>query len=281
LISELLDEYKETDEQQKELLVNEFINRLWNSNYTYKTYKKYYTYIVKDDLLHNRMDLIELFNKYNMIEFAVCRSFYDKKLTPFDYIRIHINNMFGYLTDQNVYLSKQYYQLLLIPKHEYFSTINKLKTGELVDCAEIKNNITSALSEAEKEKEQSINKKLNISWKEYKKLIELYIRRLFNNYIPMEEYESKYGWEMHVNVDGWSEDNYIVKYFSKSLTGYLRNYVRDSLITKKRCSKCNKEVSNKNKFCHTCSEINRKEKRILYNKKYYSKIKNNQRYLSE
>jgi hypothetical protein len=64
LISELLDEYKEIDDHRKEILVNEFINRLWKSNYTYKTYKKYYTYIVKDDLLDNRIDLIDLFNKY-------------------------------------------------------------------------------------------------------------------------------------------------------------------------------------------------------------------------
>jgi hypothetical protein len=238
LISELLHEYKEVDEHKKEQLLNEFINRLWKSNYTYKTYKKYYTYIVKDDLLENRIDLIELFNKYSMIEYSVCRSFYDKQLTPIDYIRIHINNMYGYLTDKNVYLSKQYYQLLLTPKHEYFSTIDKIKNGEVADCLEIEKRIVDSFTEADRIKQESIDKKLNLSWKEYKKLINSYIERLFNNYIPLEDYECKHGWEMHVNVDGWSEDNYAVKYFCKSLTGYLRNYIRDHSIPKRKCLKC-------------------------------------------
>lgn len=260
MLNELLDEYKDCTEDQKVKLVNEFINRLWKSEYTYKTYKKYYTYFVNEELLNFRDDLIELFNKYNMVEFSVCRSFYDKQLNSFDYIKIHINNMYGYLTDKNVYLSKDYYKLLLTPKHEYFSVINKLKNGEIVDCKEIKNRITSAFSEAQKIKEKTINRKQDITWKEFKKLIETYIERLFKNYIPLHEYEIKNGWEMQVNVDGWSEDNYIVKYFCKSLTGYLRNYVRDckpkDSKKKKCCMVCKlpiENTGNKKSYCEKCA----------------------------
>ena len=270
MLNEFLDDYKESDEQQKDKLLNEFINRLWKSDYTYKTYKKYYTYIVKDELLQHRTDLIELFNKYSIVEYSVCRSFYDRQLTPFDYIRIHINNMYGYLTDKNVYLSKEYYQLLLIPKHEYFSTIDKLKNGELVDYEEVENRIINAFDEAEKVKQQSIEKKLNLTFKEYKMLINSYISRLFINYIPLHEYEEKHGWEMHVNVDGWSEDNYIVKYFCKSLTGYLRNYIKSLSIKDKKCITCDiaiESTSNRQKYCDKCKkEIVRMQTRLRVNK---------------
>ena len=270
MLNEFLDDYKESDEQQKDKLLNEFNNRLCKSDNTYKTNKKYYTYIVKDELLQHRTDLIELFNKYSIVEYSVCRSFYDRQLTPFDYIRIHINNMYGYLTDKNVYLSKEYYQLLLIPKHEYFSTIDKLKNGELVDYEEVENRIINAFDEAEKVKQQSIEKKLNLTFKEYKMLINSYISRLFINYIPLHEYEEKHGWEMHVNVDGWSEDNYIVKYFCKSLTGYLRNYIKSLSIKDKKCITCDiaiESTSNRQKYCDKCKkEIVRMQTRLRVNK---------------
>lgn len=266
LISELLDDYKESDEEHKEQLVNEFINRLWKSNYTYKTYKKYHTFILNEDLLQNRIDLINLFSKYNIIEYLVCKSFYDKQLSPFDYIRIHINNMYGYLIDPDVYLPKEYYQLLLTPKREYFSVINKLKNGEKVNCHDIVNTITSSMSKAEGIMVKVINKKIVMAWKEYKNLINSYIIRLFNNYTPLHEYEEKHGWEMHVDVDGWSEENYIVKYFCKSLTGYLRNYVRDSKqkkIKKKHCLICENPIespNNRSKYCQPCAKMVDKNK---------------------
>jgi hypothetical protein len=259
LISGLLEEYKESDDEHKVKFVNEFINSIWKSNYTYKTYKRYYTFTVNEDLLHNRKDLIEMFNKYSIIEFTVCKSFYDKQLIPYDYIRIHINNMFGFLTDQNVYLPREYYQLLLSPKHEYFSIIEKLKQGIDVNCNEVEKSITSSLLQADEIKLAAIKKKLEMPWKDYKKLINSYIERLFNNFTPLHEYEEKHGWEMHVDVDGWSEDNYIVKYFCKSLTGYLRNYVRDSLVLEKTCISCGLKISKRKKYCEGCYKEHRKK----------------------
>lgn len=258
MLNDILEEYKESNDEHKAKLIKEFTNMIWNSKYTFKTYKRYYTYKVNEELLNNKQDLIELFNKYQIIEYPFCKSFYGTKMSSVDYIRIHINNMYGYLADKNVYLSKEYYQLLLTPKNEYFKTIDKLKNDESVNANEIENRIFNAFDIAEQSKEKCLEKKLNIKWKDYKKLINTYFERMFNNYIPPHEYELQHGWEMNVNVDGWNEDNYIIKYFCKSLTGYLRNYVRDSKpkeVKKKNCSVCNTAFiysSNKRIYCDKC-----------------------------
>lgn len=270
MLGEILDEYKESNEEQKAKLIKEFTNMIWRSKYSFKTYKKYYTYKVNEELLNSRNDLIDMFSKYQIIEFTFCKSFHGTKLNSIDYIRIHINNMYGYLVDKNVYLSREYYHLLLVPKNEYFKTIEKLKNGENVNCEEIESRITQSLQESERIKEKSLEKKLNMKWSDYKKLINTYIERMFNNYIPPHEYEDKHGWEMHVNVDGWNENNYIIKYFCKSLTGYLRNYVRDRKpkeIKTKSCSVCNIEISNTNnkkKYCEKCAKIIKNEQNKVY-----------------
>jgi predicted nucleic acid-binding Zn ribbon protein len=278
LLSELLEEYKElTDEKQKQELIKTFQNKLWNSKYTHKTSKKYYKFKINETLLNNRSDLIEIFNKHKIIEYTVCKSFYKKILSPIDYIRIHINNMFGYLVDKNIYLPKEYYQLLLTPKNEYFHVIEMLKSGEQVDCNELKYRINFALTEAEEIKSQVMQNKIELRWSEYKKLINIYIERLFNNYIPPHEYENEHGWEFITNIDSWNENNYIVKYFCKSLTGYLRNYIRDSKpkeVKKKSCVVCGTEInskSNRKKYCDECFKVIRRNQNRQNFKKWYDK----------
>jgi hypothetical protein len=282
LLSEILEEYKESNEEQKAKLIKEFTNMIWKSKYSFKTYKKYYTYKVNEELLNGRNDLIEMFSKYQIIEFTFCKSFHGTKLNSIDYIRIHINNMFGYLVDKNVYLSREYYHLLLVPKNEYFKTIEKLKNGENVNCEEIENRIIQSLQESEIIKEKSLEKKLNMKWSDYKKLINTYIERMFNNYIPPHEYEEKHGWEMHVNVDGWNENNYIIKYFCKSLTGYLRNYVKSINRKDKQCEICNITLIGitKKRYCEKCAIKRKKESNKQADKKYKRKKREKITYLS-
>lgn len=265
-LNQILEEYRESEGKQK--ILEYFLTQLWNSKYTFKKYKKYYKYKVHEDLLDNRQDLIDLFNRYSDIEYIVCKSFYrDAKLKSIDYIRVHINNMYGYLVDKDVYYKKKYYDLLLTPKKEYFRIIKiKKEKGNLneVDYNEVKQNIEDNLQGAELIKLECINKKHNIKFKEYKEIINIFIEKIFNNYIPAEDYEKEKGWELKVIVDGWSEDNYVIKYFCKSLTGYMRNYIRKLNSGKYiQCTECNKLIkptNNKNKYCKECArEVNIKK----------------------
>ncbi|KAA9007371.1 hypothetical protein F4V43_02470 [Paenibacillus spiritus] len=262
-LNQLLEEYKETDDEKEKLqLFKEFTDRLWKSKYSFKKYKKYHTFNVSETALLHRQELIELFNKYNEIEYTVCKSFYNKRLDSIDYIRVHLNNTYGYLVDKDVYFNKEYYRLLITPKREYFKVIKALSNGEVVDCEEVEKNIVSALSEAEIVKMKSINKKISLTFSAYKKLINSYLERIFNNYKPVHEYEQEHGWEMRIVVDGWSEDNYIIKYFCRSLTGYMRDYARDQRGFKKKdkiisCEKCGsliKKNRNVHKYCSPCAK---------------------------
>src|SRR5690606_14966227 len=112
---------------------------------------------------------------------------------------------------------------LKTPKQEYFKAVKKRGN---VNYEEVKERIEKALAEAEMVKKESIAKKIDMPFKDYKQLINGFIERIFNNYIPIEEYEKKHGWDFKVFVDSWSEDNFIIKYFCKSLTGYMRKYVK-------------------------------------------------------
>lgn len=269
MLDELLDEYKETMNIN---LIKEFTDMLWNSKYTLKKHKKFYKYKINEYELKEREDLISLFDKYNYIELTFCKSYYKKRLSYIDYIRVHVNNMYAFLVDKSVYLPKKYYQLLLTPKKEYYRVVESLKNGEIVQCEDVKANIENALTEAEQIKLSAIEKKIELKWKDYKKLINTYIERIFNNYLSPTEYEKKYGWNMDVNVDGWSENNYVIKYICKSLTGYMRNYLKANIIKEKACVICGIDISNKrsNKYCgKQCWKVGRR----TINQRYYAKNK--------
>jgi hypothetical protein len=267
-LNQILDEYKESDDKQK--ILNEFLDLLWNSKITYKKYKKYHTYKIYNNLLDNRIDLIDLFNEYKSIEYIVCKSKYDKNnMKPIDYIRLHINNMYGYLFDDRVYYNKQYYNLLLTPKREYFRIIKLCKENgsiQEIKYEDVKNNIENAFKQVETIKSESINKKYKMKWKNYQLIINSYIVKIFENYISVEDYENKNGWDNRVNIDGWSEDNYIIKYFCKSLTGYMRNYIKQSKRSKdKQCIKCGKKIpiGTRRKYCEKCAgEIQFEQKKV-------------------
>lgn len=280
-LNQILEEYKVSDNKQQ--IIDDFINRLWDSEYVFKKYKKQYKYEVFDELLDYRQDLIELFNKYSMIEYTVCKSFYKKKLESIDYIRVRLNNMYGFLFDKDVYYNRKYYNLLLTPKKEYFRLVNiKKDVGNIDDIKydNIFNNIENAFEEAEIIKQESVNKKHNISFNNYKKLINTYIERIFNNYKSIEEYEKDHEWELNIKVDGWSEDNYAIKYFCKSLTWYLRNYIKDinnNTDKYKECVSCGSLfafTNNKSKYCLTCAKEIKREQNRIADRKYKLKIRN-------
>lgn len=279
MLSQLLEDYKEAEFEDKDQYIDEFKKMIWKSKYTYKVQKKYITFKLNESALNFDKKLIEIFELYQSTEFSLCKSFHKGKLKSADYIRIHINNMYGFLTKPEVYLPKEYYQLMLVPKDEYYKVVENIKNGAIIDVDSIRIKISDSISKAEKIKSEHLNKKIKLTWKDYKGLINKYIDRLFDNYTPIYEYEEKNGWKMEVDTDNWSEDNYVASYFCKSLTGYMRNYVRDSkprASKVKFCKLCDLEIyaiNNRKTYCNTCAserEKNRKLKVWHKNKHKYS-----------
>ncbi|MFJ3388780.1 hypothetical protein [Lysinibacillus sp. NPDC086135] len=280
MLNELLEDYQEFNEDEA---LDEFLRLLWNSKYGCRTYKKFYTFNLQPSALNNNQELIDLFEPYQKIEIKHAKSYYKDKPSSIDMIRVHINNMYMYLTNEDVYLSKEYFNAKIQPKKLYYEATQKLKNGETIDVDELKDRIHKSQIQAEEFRQRDVDKKISISFREYKSIINNYILRLFNNYKPPHEYEKLYGWEITSYHNAWHEDNFIVKYFCKSLTGYMMNYMK-SLKPKieiiKKCNQCEvsyKPNSNRQKYCNVCSaETERKRQLIKWhkNKNKYKKLPN-------
>ncbi|SEF95479.1 hypothetical protein [Paenibacillus sp. UNC499MF] len=255
-LNELLEDYAASS--HKEELAREFIRLLWQSGCTSKNYSRFYTFKVDASLLGKCPDLADLFSEYNRTLYTVAKSYYKGSLEPVDYIRIHVNNVYARLCDPDVYYDKTYYACLQTPKKEYYKAVQKLKDDENVDAETIRDNIRRELAAAERIRKQCLENKLELSWAEYKELINGFIRRIMDNYVTIEEYESRHGWEIKASIDGWSEDNYAIKYFCRCLTGYMLNYIRDRRpkpLKRKPCIVCSEEFiykSSKKQYCDPC-----------------------------
>ena len=263
-LTEILEDYKDGDDELKKDILIDFKKKLWSSKCKFKKYTKKYSFTIDENIIH-RQDLKDLLNKYNSIEYTVNKSIYKSKMNSVDYIKVHINNLYGVKFDNNVYLNKEYYNYLLTPKKEYFKIINFIKKGgdeNKINIEDISKTIIENLELAKKEKIKSINRKCNLKWTEYKKLINTYIERIFNNFIPLEEYEDD-DWEIdNVIIDGWNEDNYIISYICTSLGGYIKTYCRKMQGINQRkkykfCDNCGKPIEKTNgrkKYCSTCAK---------------------------
>lgn len=280
MLSELLEDYQEFNEDEA---LDEFIKLLWNSDYRCRTYSKYYTFKLQPELLGNNEELIKIFEPYQIIKVRHAVSYYKDKPNSIDMIRIHINNMYMYLTNSEVYMSKEYFNYKIKPKKLYFKTIERIKDGEVVNISEIRSQLLDLEKKTEELRLRDVEKKIELTIKEYKKLINGYIFRIFNNYKSPSEYEQENGWELDVTHDAWHEDNYIIKYFCKSLTGYMKNYVKDlqpKIEIIKNCNQCEsifKPKSNRQKYCSVCSKQVEKKRQLMKwhkNKHKYKKLPN-------
>lgn len=231
-IADLLEEYKlSSDNKHRQNLLQEFKDSLWNSKYKNYKYKKRIHYMVKEELLANQQ-LIDLFNKYNDIKYTVEKSYHKNRnnISSMDYIRIHINNLYSKLFDKDTYMPKEYYQYLFVARNLYFKTIKMPKEEQhSIDTISLEKNIIDNLNKANEIKDVFIREqKCELSFGKYKKLINGYIDSLFENYIVFDDYKKDNDWKYHV-IDStivFGEENYTIRYFNKSISGYLRNYFR-------------------------------------------------------
>ena len=125
---------------------------------------------------------------------------------------------------------------------------------------------------------------MNLTWKQFKPVVEKYIRRAFVNYIPLDEYENKN--EFVLDTDLWTEDNFAIKYLCECLQQGIKNYQKEyygvpilgSMDKRKykRCKDCDRLfiINNKDNQTIRCKECqhekNKENQNIRYKKWYYS-----------
>lgn len=122
---------------------------------------------------------------------------------------------------------------------------------------------------------------MDLSWGEYKKIVEDFFKSKFDKCKLIEDYENEISISKSI-YDFYNEDNSYIKYFCRSLEFFMLDYQKKYYGLKrgknkkyKRCKECGKlieDTGNKKTYCQECSTKREKErkKRIAYK---YRKVK--------
>ena len=259
---EIIDDYKHSNsDEEKSDLFKSFCSSIWSCENKRRTYDKTIRFSVRKDLLDT--DVGQVFDMWSEVEYKGYKSM-SKETDWCSLIRQKINNLYTRYFDKEVILKRDYMNLLNTPKKMYYQWIDgiEMNAGELTTI------IDEAIDNAEKLKITYQKQKMELSWNDYKKVIEGFLQRCFDNCKLIEEFEkeSKYcGLYDFVN-----EDNFYVKYFCQSLETYMQNYQKEyyGLYVKgskdkhyniERCVECGKMIEIKNKkdfstkYCKECA----------------------------
>ena len=261
---EIIDDYKHSDsDEEKSDIFKSFCSSIWSSENKRRVYTKTIRFSVRKDLLQT--DIGQVFDVWSEVEYTGYKAM-TKETDWCSLIRQKVNNLYTRYFDKDVILKKDYMSLLNTPKRLYYQWID----GVEMDADELTTIIDNAIDNAQKLKITYQKQKMELSWSEYKKVIEGFFQRCFDNCKLIEDYEkdSKYCGI----YDFMNEDNFYIKYFCKSLESYMKNYNKEYYGLKrgrdkkyKRCKICGKMIektNNRLKYCNNCSyEINKKKTR--------------------
>nr|DAQ24580.1 MAG TPA: RRN7 Zinc-finger of RNA-polymerase I-specific TFIIB, Rrn7 [Caudoviricetes sp.] len=266
---EIIEDYKEAENNKvKDEIFNSFCSSIWASDNKRRTYIKTIHFKVRKDLLDT--ELGRIFDTWSGIEYR-----YYKSMTKDEnwcaIIRQKINNIYTRYFDKEVILNKEYMDLLKKPKLMYFNWLS----GTEMDANTTTGIIDDVIDEAEKLKQRFQKEKMILSWNEYKKVVEGFLRKCFDNCKLIGEYEDKT--QIVNNYDFITEDNFYVKYINRSLNAYFQNYQKDYYSVKRghnnkysRCKRCGgiiEKTANKRLYCDDCRKQNDLKRYKKYNKK--------------
>lgn len=255
---EIIEDYKEAKIiEEKDEIFNSFCSSIWSSDNKRRLYTKSIRFNVKKNLLHT--DLGQVFDTWSNIEYKYYKSM-TKDENWCSIIRQKINNIYTRYFDKEVILGKEYMDLLKTPKRLYYEWIS----GIDVDVDTVTEIIDNSMDNAEKVKLRLQIEKMSLSWNEYKKVIEEFLRKCFDNCKLIGEYEDKT--KINTQLDFLTEDHFYVGYICRTLESYFKNYQKEYYGVRhghgniySRCKQCG-------------SIIEKTNNRILYCKKCYKKI---------
>lgn len=276
---EIIDDYKHSDsDKEKSDIFKSFCSSIWSSENKRRVYTKTIRFSVRKDLLQT--DVGQVFDVWSEVEYTGYKAM-TKETDWCSLIRQKVNNLYTRYFDKDVILKKDYMNLLNTPKRLYYQWIDGIE----MDADELTTIIDDTIDDAQKLKVTYQKQKMELSWSEYKKVIEGFFRRCFDNCKLIDEYEkdSKYCGI----YDFMNEDNFYIKYFCNRLEGNMKDYQKHYYGLKyssrkgyKRCKCCGKMIENtgnKKIYCDECAEKNRKQSNKLSDKRYRNKIRENRK----
>lgn len=279
---EIIDDYKHANlEKEKNEIFNLFCSLIWGSKNKRRVYKKAIKFNVRSDLLDTEIG--KIFNLWSEVEYNGYKSLSEDKDWS-SLIRQKINNLYTRYFDSDVILKKDYMALLKTPKNLYYNWIE----GSNIDCNELIEIIEDAICKANELKIVYQKQKMNLSWDEYKKVIEELLKKILNNCKLIDDYEStnltdKYIYELA------TEDNFYIKYICTYLENEMKQYQKkyygltNYSTTKnpkkyKHCKECGvliEKSGNKKMYCDKCANKRKKISNKISDKKYKAKRREN------
>ena len=265
---EIIEDYKEAKtEEEKDEIFNSFCSSIWSSDNKRRIYKKSIRFNVRKDLLQT--ELGQVFDVWSDIEYTYYKSM-TKDENWHSIIRQKINNIYTRYFDKEVILNKEYMNLLKIPKKLYYQWIS----GIDMNAETVTELIDDAIDNARKTKSKLQQEKMSLSWNEYKKVIEEFLRRCFDNCKLIGEYEDKT--KIITIFNFLTEDNFYVGYICRSLEGEIIKWqkkyynIRDHKKYS-RCKQCGsmiEKTGNKRLYCDKCAKAKERERKRKIAYKY-------------
>lgn len=266
---EIIEDYKEAKtEEEKDDIFKSFCSSIWSSDNKRRIYKKSIKFNVRKDLLQT--ELGQVFDTWSDVEYTYYKSM-TKDENWCSIIRQKINNIYTRYFDREVVLSKEYMDLLKAPKKLYYQWIS----GIDMDAETVIEIIDDAIDNAGKVKVKLQKEKMSLSWNEYKKVVEEFLRRCFDNCKLIGKYEDKT--KINTMLDFLTEDHFYVGYICRTLDNYFKNYQKEYYGVRRghgniysRCKQCGsviEKTGNKRLYCDQCARERELQRYKKYNQK--------------
>ena len=200
-----------SSEEEKAEIFRDFCSLLWADDNNRRVYKRTIHFTVKPSLRDT--DAGQIFGAWSSVSYKGCKSI-SKENNWCSLLRQKINNLYTRYFDKEVILNRDYMDLLRTPKSLYLKWI----AGEPMTTEEIASTLYTASEKASELQLFYQMQKIDLSWKDYKKLIESFLKKILDNCKPIDLYEPEKAYNSI--YDFMNEDNFYVRYFSKCLTRY-------------------------------------------------------------
>lgn len=253
---------------------------MWGNPNKRRIYTKTIRFKVRSDLLDSEIG--QVFNAWSEVDYIGYKAM-TKDTDWCSLIRQKINNLYTRYFDEEVILKKDYMDLLKTPYNLYYRWIK----GVEMNAIELTETIEDSIYKAGELKIVYQKQKMKKTWDEYKKIVEGFFIKIFNNCRLIEDYEienltNKYIYELA------NEDNFYISYFCKYLENEIKKWqkehyykvTRSKNVRYKRCIECGRLIEIKNKkdystkYCGDCkTKITRKQNNERV-KKHRNKICN-------
>lgn len=273
---EIIDDYKHSDsDEERGDIFKSFCSSIWSCENKRRVYTKTISFSVRKDLLET--DVGQVFDVWSEIEYKGYKAM-SKETDWYSLIRQKVNNLYTRYFDKEVILKRDYMSLLNTPKRLYYQWIDGIE----MDADELTTIIDDAIDDAEKLRIKYQKQKMELSWNDYKKVVEGFFQRCFDNCKLIEDYEKD---SQYCGIyDFMNEDNFYIKYFCDRLEGNMLDYQKKYYGLKyssrkgyKRCVDCESMFEQKTKNQNRCPKcqliFNRKNKTEKQRKYRVEKLK--------